>query len=155
MGAAALVSFRCGKSPQAHTTFSKHQPNTRKMPNVGTHTGPQSFYTVVWIQFDCYFFPECCGPNGPPINTRVTLSPQMLSADYVNGYLFSNHLPRKCQFLAFLQSSCLRVSLSHFIGSYPPSCHPPWPSLLLYMLSHCPHITAPIILQKALDPSSS
>ena len=138
-----------------HTQLSASTHQTLARCQMLAHTVDFTvFYMGVWIKFDCYFHPECCGPNGPRINTRVTLSPRMLSAYYLNGYLLSNHLPHKCQFLAFLQSSCLWLSLFHFTRSYPPSCHPPWTSLLPYTLSHCPRITAPIILQNAPDPSS-
>ena len=111
-------------------------------------------FTPVWLQCDCFFQLECCGPNGSSINTRVTSSPLMLSADYLNGYLLSNHIQRNCQFLAFLQSASFLISLFHFVGSHHPSRHLPWTSLLPYTLSHRPRIKALIILQNIVDPSS-
>ena len=69
-------------------------------------------YTVFEYNEIGPFHQECCGPNGPSINTLMTLFPRMLPTDYLNGYLLSNHLQCMCQFLALPQSSGLLVLLS-------------------------------------------
>ena len=85
-------------------------------PQVATNESTNSFAPVLTQYLNTLslypFTKECCGPNGPSINTRVTLSPHMLPADYLNCCLLPNHLQCMCQFLALPQSYGLLVSLS-------------------------------------------